>query len=238
MTIVHLFKTCSGKLAFAADSGMWVAVCVAALIMSGCSTNGTSYSNSGQYGGGTTNNIVIPRDYKALLNGSAFEIAIYNGEELFRQKRFVEARHEFSKVREHQNPGSDGYRALTAQMAIAAFYGGDLKTFKRTARQLDTSLGKPTRVSPSYVKVISLYRAITRQNLPVNAPQGLVRLKAQFFTANGADEFSGITDFDERPGSSEPTPTRFWDPKSRLRKNSNNANPFSWWSGPSKSNEN
>jgi len=121
-----------------------------------------------------------------LANGTEVEVAIHNAIELSRQKRFVEARHILADVRALQNPKSDGYRAVSCAMALLALREGNIKSFQRLARQLDSSLGTPVRVSPSYLGVISLYRAINNQNLPVNAPDKFRQFKEGFFPTMSA----------------------------------------------------
>ena len=130
--------------------------------------------------------VVISRDPKLLADGSEVEVAIHNAVELSRQKRFMEARHLLAEVRELQKPKSDGHRAVTCAMALLALREGNIGNFRRLARQLDTSLGKPVRVAPSYVEVISLYRAMSKENLPVNTPDGIRRFNQEFFPTQNA----------------------------------------------------
>ena len=134
----------------------------------------------------TEESVVISRDPKLLANGSEVEVAIHNAVELSRQKRFIEARHLLAEVRELQKPKSDGHRSVTCAMALLALREGDIGNFRRLARQLDTSLGKPVRVAPSYVEVISLYRAMNKENLPVNTPDGIRRFNQEFFPTQNA----------------------------------------------------
>ena len=121
----------------------------------------------------------LPRDPGMLANGDDVKTAIYNATQLANQKRFEEARYLLTSVRELQNPEDEGYQALTCSMALLALRAGDIRTFKRTARQLDLALKEPVHVDPAYVGVISLYRMLVDRNLPVNAPAGIKRLANQ-----------------------------------------------------------
>lgn len=172
----------------------FIALVITAMTLGGCVTDDNIFSNLG------TNNlnwfnsaepneresVVITRDSNVLANGTEMEVSIHNAIELSRQKRFVEARHILADVRALQDPESDGYRAVSCAMALLALREGNIKSFQRLARQLDTSLGKPVRVSPSYVEVISIYRAINNQNLPVNAPDKFRQFKEGFFPTQSA----------------------------------------------------
>lgn len=126
--------------------------------------------------------MVMARDPKLLVGGNQAQVAIHNAVELAAQKRFVEARHLLSEIREVQGPKTDGYQGLTCAMALLALRQGDIKAFQRLGRQLDNSLGQPVRVPGPYVDVVSLYRAINNQNLPVNSREGVRRLKASSFS--------------------------------------------------------
>ena len=157
-----------------------------ALMIGGCSgdqgafgTNGFSSLNLFGMNGaasGKSEKIVLARDPAVLANGSAVELAIHNAVELSRQKRFTEARHILADVRADQPAGSDGFHAVSCSMALLALSEGDVGTFRRIARQLDSSLGNLVRVPPAYVEGITLYRAITGKDLPVNAPKKLKTL--------------------------------------------------------------
>lgn len=170
-------------------SALPVALVVTTLLLGGCVTDSSMFSD---FGGNNLSwfssaepnereSVVIARDSNVLANGTETEISIHNAIELSRQKRFVEARHILADVRARQDPDSDGYRAVSCAMALLALREGNIKSFQRLARQLDNSLGTPVRVSPSYVEVISLYRAINNQSLPVNAPAKFRHFKEGFF---------------------------------------------------------
>jgi len=168
-----------------------IALIIMTVLLGGCVTDDNIFSNL------ETNNlnwfnsaeplasesVVIARDSNVLANGTEVEVAVHNAIELSRQKRFVEARHILADVRALQDPKSDGYRyrAVSCAMALLALREGNIRSFQRLARQLDSSLGNPVRVSPSYVGVISLYRTINNQSLPVNAPDKFHQLKEEFF---------------------------------------------------------
>jgi hypothetical protein len=125
--------------------------------------------------------VVLAQQAEALNPNSPIEATIRDVLELAEQKRFTEARNVLAELRESQPRRSDGYRAVTATMALLALKAGDFPMFRRLARQLDKSLGTPVRVAPGYVEVISLYRASRGLNLPVNAPDGIKKLSAKFF---------------------------------------------------------
>jgi hypothetical protein len=125
--------------------------------------------------------VVLAQDPALLAQGSEVERAIHNSVELARQKRFLEARHILSEVRETQQPSSEGYRAITCTIALLALKEGDLATFKRVARQLDMSLGQPVHVEGSYVEVVTLYRTLANESLPVNAPEKMRSFKDRYF---------------------------------------------------------
>ena len=148
-------------------------------IFSNLETNNLSWFNSAEPL--ASESVVIARDSNVLANGTEVEVAVHNAIELSRQKRFVEARHILADVRALQDPKSDVYRAVSCAMALLALREGNIRSFQRLARQLDNSLGNPERVSDSYVGVISLYRTINNQSLPVNAPDKFHQLKEEFF---------------------------------------------------------
>ena len=166
-----------------------IAIVATTMLLGGCvtddnvfsdlGTNNLSWFNSAEPS--ASENVVIARDSNVLANGTETEVSIHNAIELSRQKRFVEARHILADVRALQDPESDGYRAVSCAMALLALREGNIKSFQRLARQLDSSLGTPVRVSPSYVEVISLYRAINKQSLPVNAPAKFRHFKQGHF---------------------------------------------------------
>jgi hypothetical protein len=156
---------------------------------SGLGFDGTDWFSSSEQG--ETTSIVLARDPAMLANGSAIERALYNAVELTQQKRFQEARHLLSDARGTQLPSSDGYRAITCAMAVLSLKEGDLATFKRVARQLDLSLGKPINVDERYVEVITLYRTFAQESLPVNAPAPMRRFKDRYFGQVVSAEGSG-----------------------------------------------
>ena len=164
------------------------------LLLGACTTNSGSLSNFGfnksnwfnQPTETVNGSVTLPGDPNVLGNGNDTALIIQNAIELARQKRFKEARHILAEVRDLQNPQDDGYRAITCAIALLALRSGNIKIFKRAARQLDASLGKPLNVAPSYVEVVSLYRVLTDQSLPVNAPEGIKRLKDEQFPVEKA----------------------------------------------------
>jgi hypothetical protein len=166
-----------------------ITLVVTTMLLGGCVTDDNMFSELGKNNlswfnsaePSASESVVIARDSNVLANGTETEVSIHNAIELSRQKRFVEARHILADVRALQDPESDGYRAVSCAMALLALREGNIKSFQRLARQLDSSLGTPVRVSPSYVEVISLYRAINNQSLPVNAPAKFRHFKEDFF---------------------------------------------------------
>jgi hypothetical protein len=171
------------------SSALQVTMVAATLLLGGCTTDGTNFSNFdlsktdwfNQSKGGPKKTVTLARDPEVLADDNNIEAAIHNAVELARQKRFVEARYILTEIRERQDPNKDGYQAVSCAMALLALREGNIRTFKRIARQLDAALGGPINVAPSYVEVISLYRVLTDQALPVNAPDGIKRLKDQHF---------------------------------------------------------
>ena len=165
------------------------ALALTCFLITGCTTNGTNFSNFSlgkvdwfnQSTDAQKGTMTLARDPELLVNDNDLQAAIHNAVELAEQKRFVEARHILAEVRELQNPEKDGYRAVTCAIALLALREGNIRVFKRTGRQLDEALGQPINVAPSYVEVISLYRVLTDQTLPVNVPKGIKRLKEQHF---------------------------------------------------------
>ena len=111
----------------------------------------------------------LPRDAKALAETGA-EGMVRNAVALSKQKRFLEARAQLAALREDQNPNSQGFRSLTAAMAIINLKSGDVAGFKRLARKIDS--GK-VRVDPAYADIICLSRFIEGKKLPVNCPSRL-----------------------------------------------------------------
>jgi hypothetical protein len=159
------------------------------IMIGGCSNSinglsGMSLSSLGMFGSpaaGGGGEVVLSRDPASLANGTAVEKSIYNAVELSRQKRFAEARVLLVDLREIQPKDSESYQAITCAMALLALREGDIATFRRSARQLDKALGHPVRVEPSFVEVVSLYRIISFQSLPVNAPEGMKGFYAKYF---------------------------------------------------------
>ena len=171
-----------------------ITLVVTTMLLGGCVADNNMFSDFGSNNlswfnspePSASESVVIARDSNVLANGIEIEVSIHNAIELSRQKRFVEARHILADVRALQDQESDGYRAVSCAMALLALREGNIKSFRRLARQLDNSLGTPVRVSPSYVGVISLYRAINNQNLPVNAPDKFRQFKEGFFPTMSA----------------------------------------------------
>jgi hypothetical protein len=173
-----------------------ITLVVTTMLLGGCVTDDNMFSDFGSNNlswfnspePSASESVVIARDSNVLANGTEIEVSIHNAIELSRQKRFVEARHILADVRTLQDQESDGYRAVSCAMALLALREGNIKSFQRLARQLDNSLGKPVSVSPSYLGVISLYRAINNQNLPVNAPAKFRQFKEGFFPTLSASK--------------------------------------------------
>jgi hypothetical protein len=143
--------------------------------MSGFGLSNMQWFNSAEPS--TEESFIVGRDFSQLGSGSDQEAALHNAIELAKQKRFLEARILLTDLREIQDRESDGYRAISCAMAILALRDGDIRTFRRIARQLDTSLGNPVRVPPAYTEVVSLYRAMSNQSLPVNAPERIQQMR-------------------------------------------------------------
>jgi len=124
--------------------------------------------------------VVLPRNSKALSHNTGVVSTIRVAMELDQQKRFEEARHLLSQVRRAQPVDSKAYRSITNSMAVLALKEGEFETFRRLARQLDTSLGNPVRVKAPHLEIITLYRAVTGKKLPVNAPEKMKMLKDKY----------------------------------------------------------
>jgi len=163
------------------------------VLLSGCSS-----SNDGMSGFGLSKmnwfdkseptkgeSFNVGNDPSILGLGEA-QTTLFNAIELAKQKRFLEARILLTELREIQDRESDGYRALSCAMAILALREGDARTFKRIARQLDASLETPVRVPPAYVEVVSLYRAMNNQSLPVNTPERIQQMRDRLLPAETA----------------------------------------------------
>jgi hypothetical protein len=163
-------------------------IILAGFLMTGCVSDGAGFGSLGKDGFSwfdssepeNKNTVALSHDPKSLAIGNTTEVAVHNAVELARQKRFVEARYLLAGIRDKQVSKEDGYQAVTCAMALLALRDGDIGTFKRTARQLDIALGEPVNVPPAFVEVISLYRTLNNTSLPVNAPEGMKRLKEQY----------------------------------------------------------
>ncbi len=164
-------------------------VIAVALLMAGCAADG---SFSGMGGANWLNppkpgeTVVLARDPASLAGGSQVERTIHDAVEFARQKRFFEARSLLADVRAIQDRRSEGYQALSGAMALLALREGDIGAFRRIARQLDDSLGHPVRVFNAYVDVVSLYRAMSNRNLPVNASEPIKARKERLFATESA----------------------------------------------------
>ena len=157
----------------------------AALFLTGCQTmGGQVFSNFDVFGSPNKfmvgEDVVLPRDRRALDGQSGVASSLRLAVELDQQKRFAEARHLISQVRSIQSTKSDGYQVTTASMAILALKEGNFFAFKRIARQLDASLGNPVRVEAPHTAIITLYRAVSGKALPVNAPENMKTLKDKY----------------------------------------------------------
>ncbi len=130
--------------------------------------------------------VILARDPAALAGESEVEVALSNAVALSEKKRFAEARGLLADIRSIQEPKSEGYRALSTSMALTALHEVDIAAFRRAARQLDDSLGRPIRVDTAHVGVVSLYRAMTFQSLPVNAPDDFRVFREKYFSQRPA----------------------------------------------------
>jgi hypothetical protein len=162
-----------------------IAAISTAVILTGCSANGDGMSGFGisdmdwfnSTEPTTEESFNVGRDPSKLGSGIDKEVILHNAIELAEQKRFIEARILLGNLRDIQHRQSDGYRAISTAMALLALREGDIKAFRRIARQLDTSLNQPVRVPPAYAEVVSLYRAMSQQSLPVNASEKIQQLR-------------------------------------------------------------
>lgn len=165
-----------------------------AVILTGCSSTGDGMSGFDLSGMDWFNSVEPPSEESFVVGSIPSTYGAWNDQEsdlhnaiaLAKQKRFLEARILLTELREIQHGKSDGYRALSCAMALLALREGDIWTFKRIARQLDISLEIPVRVPPAYVEVVSLYRAMSNQGLPVNAPERIQRMRDQLLPAETA----------------------------------------------------
>jgi hypothetical protein len=165
-----------------------------ALVLSGCTSGSNNMSGFGVSGMDWFNSaepskeesFVVGTKPSTFKSGNDQEAILHNAIELAQQKRFLEARILLTELREIQHRKSDGYRALSIAMALMALREGDIKTFGRIARQLDASLENPVRVPPAYIEVVSLYRAINGQSLPVNAPERIQQMRDRLLPAETA----------------------------------------------------
>jgi len=173
---------------------------VMTFVLAGCSSNNEGMSGFGISGMNwfnsseptTGNSFQIGDRASSLGSGSGHELIIQNAVDLSEQKRFLEARILLGELRDVQHRESDGYRALSTSMALLALREGDIDAFKRIAHQLDTSMGIPVRVTPAYRDVISLYRAMNQQSLPVNSPEGFQRMRDKFLPVETAGMNKGV----------------------------------------------
>ncbi len=140
--------------------------------------NGSTFSQEAE---AYKSEIILANNPGSLNPAVAAEATIRNVLELSRQKRFSEARNLIAELREEQPRNSEGYEGATAMMGILALREGDFPMFKRLARQLDKSLGKPVRVDAQYVELISLYRATRGESLPVNASEKIQKFATKYF---------------------------------------------------------
>ena len=130
----------------------------------------------------------LPNQAKDLAGGSDLKVAVHNAIQLGDQKRFIEARHILAGIRSNQKPDGEGYQALSGAMAILSLREGNIVAFKRVARQLDTALGSPLSVPADYLEIISFYRILSNGQMPVNASDGMKRLKDKFFANEEASQ--------------------------------------------------
>ena len=162
-----------------------VVVLITATLLAGCSSDDGGMSGFGMSGvkwfnssePSTDQSFTVGDSPSSPGSGHSQEIIIQNAVELSDQKRFLEARILLGELRDIQHRESDGYRALSTSMALLALREGDIDAFKRISRQLDTSLGSPVRVPPAYTEVVSLYRAMNQQSLPVNSSERIQQFR-------------------------------------------------------------
>ncbi len=179
--------------------GLIITATAMAIMLAGCSSSGDGMSGFGLSNmdwfnsaePSTEESFNVGRDPANLGSGSAQEDDVQNAIELAEQKRFLEARILLTEVRDIQDRESDGYRAISCAMAILALRDGDIRTFRRVARQLDTSLGNPVRVPPAYTEIVSLYRAMSNQSLPVNAPERIQQMRDRLLPPETASNNEG-----------------------------------------------
>ena len=172
---------------------------VTVIMLAGCSSSGEGMSGFGLSNmqwfnsaePSTEESFNVGRDPANLGSGSTQEADVQDAIELAEQKRFLEARILLAEVRDIQDRESDGYRAISCAMAILALRDGDIRTFRRVARQLDTSLGNPVRVPPAYTEIVSLYRAMSNQSLPVNAPERIQQMRDRLLPPETASIIEG-----------------------------------------------
>ena len=179
--------------------GLIITATAMAIMLAGCSSSGDGMSGFGLSNmdwfnsaePSTEESFNVGRDPANLGSGSAQEDDVQNAIELAEQKRFLEARILLTEVRDIQDRESDGYRAISCAMAMLALRDGDIRTFRRVARQLDTSLGNPVRVPPAYTEIVSLYRAMSNQSLPVNAPERIQQMRDRLLPPETASIIEG-----------------------------------------------
>ena len=148
----------------------------ATLMASGCYTNGNLFSGTSNPLTPVNGELKLPRQYAELEGTNGVARQIYDAMTLADAKRFNEARHLLKNARHVQEPDSEAYQAITCAMALLALRNGDIKTFKRLARQLDRSLDFPVSTPNAYTDVIALNRILDGREPPVNARPGINRL--------------------------------------------------------------
>lgn len=160
------------------------AVVLAGMVLGGCVTNGMEHFGLGGGAGriAAEGSVILPRDPSAL-GDTAVEKLVSKGMDLGRQKRFAEARNALANAREMQTPAGEGYRALTAAMAVLALREGDLTVFARLGRQLDNSLADRDVIDPAYLEIVSIYRMLVDGDQPVNVPHGLKAIHSSLRTS-------------------------------------------------------
>ena len=87
-----------------------------------------------------------------------------------RIRRFcADARALLGEMRAAEPEGSDGWKAITAAMAITALRGGEMARFNSHAAELDARSGDGYEIDHGGVEVITLHRALKDGRLPDNA---------------------------------------------------------------------
>ena len=149
------------------------------VLLAGCQTMDSNFSaflqNQPEFGLSET--VVLPRDHRQIDGKSTVENMVRNAIHLAKKKRFSESRNIFQEVKDIQFRGSKGHQSITDAMARVTLKQGDLPAFRRLGGELDMSLGKPLRVPTKHIPVICLARALSREALPINAPEKFVRFR-------------------------------------------------------------